>query len=216
MFPSWDFTQLYELHQQSRDIDSSDVLQTKLRYFVEFHTQIIHQRHLAYARLQAFDPGFIALYEDAVAWALTLCEPGGEKAYAEHLTYLTRPDEPSQRLAVSLKGLAASLDHPIALYDLALIDIENERGFVRRVGVFRLWIAANTGYLPAQEELADVYAEGLAVSRDPARAYYWYVRAQRNGASVFDRVQNLAADMLPEARAKADAWLLGSEVPSAR
>ena len=216
LLPRTDFIEAYRLYQNARDAAARDALQTELRYFVEFHAQIIHRRHLEYAWVQAFDPGFIALYEDAIAWGRALCEPGGEKAYAEHLAYLARSDETSQQLARLLKVLAAILKHPQSLYDIAIRDLDDDRGWVRRAAVGSLHSAADGDHVPAQLEIAALYEHGHVAPLDRARAYYWLIRAQRNGADVDDRLANLAANLLPDERTEAEAWLSAGKTPWSR
>jgi len=45
------------------------------------------------------------------------------------------------------------------------------------------------------------------------RAYYCYVRAQRTGADVDDRLQELAARIRQDERARAEEWLASDETP---
>lgn len=213
LLPRWDFIEAYQLYQEARDGATREALQTELRFFVEYHAQIIHERHLEYAWAQAFDPGFIALYEDAIDWGRALCEPGGEKAYAEHIAYLARPDETSQQFALSLKSLAASLGHPRARFEFAVAAVDDDVPRRRRIGFGTLHDLAGMDYLPAQKTIADLYSEGRVVRRDRARAYYWYIRAQRGGADVDDRLAVLEAELQPEERARADDWLSSGKVP---
>jgi len=179
--PAYGFTESYQLYQRARDDAGREPFQIRLREFVVFNSRLAHTRHLAFGAEQGFDPAFMAHYEDALAWGLALCEPGGESAYAEHEVYQARPDRGSQVLAKLLFTMAYRLGHQKAGYEGSLTDLEDERGWIRRVGAARLHTEASDGYAPAQEVLASLYARGHVVPLDRAR-----VRTHK-GDSLFGR-----------------------------
>jgi TPR repeat protein len=72
----------------------------------------------------------------------------------------------------------------------------------RRLGDFRMLhaLAQDLDYLPAQLLLAELYAEGRALPRDPVAAVLWLSRARANGATTGARIEALLADVPPDLR----------------
>lgn len=86
------------------------------------------------------------------------------------------PTEAQDWLALAKKGI------PDAQYNLGIIYSYADRNLPDAVNWLRR--AAKTGYAPAQYQLAEYYALGLGVSKNPAEAKKWYERSANQGLPV--------------------------------
>ena len=71
----------------------------------------------------------------------------------------------------------------------------------------RLWrLAAKKDYLPAIIDLAGRYRTGEDFSRDPAKAYFWYVRASGRGIKVRRHIDDLVEELSFHDYEQMDEW----------
>jgi len=122
-------------------------------------------------------------------------------------------------LAVSWYQKAQALESPEAITALAALHFRGIGVIQNFKESFRLNIsAAESGYAPAQYNLAVAYANGVGTFRDPVRAHMWFNIAAANGYSNAAQSRDRLASGMAEAevnraqqRAKAciDLNLLG-------
>ena len=105
-------------------------------------------------------------------------------------------------LAEALLERAAERGHPEAAYSMARLRLDGDRAGQgdKAEALDMLWRAAQGDLVVAQTELADFYAEADRDPLDRQRAYYWLVRAQRNGAEVSAAVEDAASELSEEQR----------------
>lgn len=104
--------------------------------------------------------------------------------------------------------MAARKDHADAQYALALAHFDGTFGEPDAVaGYFELRAAALADHALAQVEMGRRYAEGDGFDRVPINAYFWYRRAQQNGADVAAAIRVLKSQLDDVHREIAEDWL---------
>ena len=144
-----------------------------------------------------------AAFDEALDWARALQTWDGALLFEVSEQYGGTGDGIADSvLAEALLERAAAKGHPEAAYRLARSKLDGV-GAARdeAAGLDMLWRAAQGDLVVAQTELAEIYAEADRDPLDRQRAYYWLVRAQRNGAEVSEAVDDMAA-ALTEAQRK--------------
>lgn len=111
---------------------------------------------------------------------------------------------------------ASKRDHPAAQMALARIYLDGTAGSNRDVDTAARWLdrAAHLGNAEAQYELATLLREGVAVKRDPIRAYVWYALSARGGYTPAVAVEggvgaSLASDQMSIAKDLLSRWQPG-------
>ena len=104
-------------------------------------------------------------------------------------------------LAEALLERAAAKGEPEAAYQLARRKLDGgDVAHDEAAAIDMLWRAAQGDLVVAQTELAEIYAEADRDPLDRQRAYYWLVRAQRNGAEVSAAIDDIASALTEEQR----------------
>ena len=109
---------------------------------------------------------------------------------------------PDRLLTAELLRRAFERDHPEAAYAMAQDKLSGTEA-VRdeSEGIDLLWRAAQGDHVVAQMELGQLYAQAVRDPIDRQRAYYWLMRAHRNGADITGQLEDVAASLSEEERA---------------
>ena len=142
-------------------------------------------------------------FEEAVAWARSLEDMDGEGLYGLSEQYRTGTEVAAdERLSDELLQRAFDRDHPDAAYAMAQSKLSGpEEARDESGGIDLLWRAAQSDHVVAQMELGRLYAETERDPIDRQRAYYWLMRAHRNGADISGQLEDVAASLSEEERA---------------
>lgn len=112
--------------------------------------------------------------------------------------------------AMALFTMAAGAGLPEAQYEYAFAFFEGRYHILQPLlGYIWLHKSARADHVPAQVEMARRYAEGDGMDRSPTRAYFWYRRAQGNGADVSDAIGRLVPQTTQNERELAEERLEG-------
>ena len=107
-----------------------------------------------------------------------------------------------ERLSTELLQRAFERDHPEAAYAMAQDKLNgSEEARDQSGGIDLLWRAAQGDHVVAQMELGQLYAETERDPIDRQRAYYWLMRAHRNGADISGQLEDVASSLSDEERA---------------
>lgn len=140
-------------------------------------------------------------FGEALAWARELDTWESDLLYEVGGQYREGGTTVDPVLAEALLKRAAAKGNPEAAYTMARRKLDAEDGARDEVaGIDLLWQAAQGDLVVAQRELAEIYAEADRDPLDRQRAYYWLVRAQRNGAEVEEAIDDLASELSEEQR----------------
>ncbi|MCB9942525.1 MAG: SEL1-like repeat protein [Geminicoccaceae bacterium] len=113
--------------------------------------------------------------EEAVAWYLAAANAGSPVAMREVGRAYRSGDGLSRDIPNAARwfGRAAEKGDEPARFELATLAL-SERSGSEEEAIAALEASANSGYLPAQIELAERYDKGDALPRDPGAARRWY------------------------------------------
>ena len=144
-----------------------------------------------------------AEFELAVGWVQELEALEGPALY--QLSEQYRAGEgvaADELLTAELLQRAFERDHPDAAYAMAQDKLNgSEEARDETAGIDLLWRAAQRDHLVAQMELGQLYAETERDPIDRQRAYYWLMRAHRNGADITGQLEDVAASLSEDERA---------------
>ena len=141
-------------------------------------------------------------FDDALAWARELETWDGALLFKVSEQYRTGDGTLADTvLAEDLLSRAAARDHPEAAYRIARNKLDGSDGERdEAAGRDLLWRAAQGDLVVAQKELGLLYADAEDDPLDLQRAYYWLIRAKRNGAEVADEIDDVAGSLSEEER----------------
>ena len=144
-----------------------------------------------------------AEFEAAVGWVAELEALGGSALYELSEQYRAGEGVAADgHLSAELLQRAFDRDHPEAAYSLAQDKLNgSEEARDEIAGIDLLWRAAQSDHVVAQMELGQLYAETERDPIDRQRAYYWLMRAHRNGADISGQLEDVAASLSEDERA---------------
>lgn len=103
---------------------------------------------------------------------------------------------------------AAIADHPAANFDIATELLSSADSVLEWDSEHFLRYAADAwDHLPAQMLLAEEISAADPDSQDKMIAFYWYRRAQINGAQVELQIREIDSELTDDQRGKVDRWL---------
>ncbi len=144
-----------------------------------------------------------AEFEAAVGWVAELEALGGPALYDLSEQYRAGEGVAADGLlSAELLQRAFDRDHPEAAYSLAQDKLNGSADSRDKIaGIDLLWRAAQSDHVVAQMELGQLYAETERDPIDRQRAYYWLMRAHRNGAEITGQLEDVAASLSEDERA---------------
>lgn len=102
--------------------------------------------------------------------------------------------------ALSIFKVNAEKGHGLSQYMMGIM-VEQGQGTQPNVDAAFNWYmtSAKQGIIDAYYALADMYAKGISVAKDPVRAYAWFELAQKGGHNLAgDMVRSLGKELQPE------------------
>lgn len=144
-----------------------------------------------------------AEFAAAVGWVRELEALEGPALYELSERYLYGDQvAPDRLLAANLLQRAFEREHPEAAYAMAQVKLDGaEAARNESEGIDLLWQAAQGDHVVAQMELGQLYAQTERSAIDRQRAYYWLMRAHRNGADISGQLEDVAASLSEDERA---------------
>ena len=136
----------------------------------------------------------------AAALAFCLCisfSVHAHEGYDKGLQAYSCVDYPK---ALSIFKTYAEEGHGLSQYMMGIM-VEQGQGTQPNVDAAYNWYmtSAKQGIIDAYYALADMYAKGISVAKDPVRAYAWFELAQRGGHNLAgDMVRSLGKELQPE------------------
>jgi TPR repeat protein len=131
-----------------------------------------------------FARGFLAEkdYNKAVAfWKSAIPH---RDAYFDLAQYYENSGVPeNEEKAFEMYVMASEMNHPQALYEVALAYLDSEGSPDPMKGLELLTSSADGGHALAELELGEVYSNGQIIAEDPVKAVFYYQRAADRGIS---------------------------------
>ena len=186
-----------------------------LRVFALRVSDPVVDRNLAWVRRSGWQPEFKAIFERAVIWARTVRRKSPEELYRLSHELRARPDAGENffgRVAIRLRGMAAKRGHKQAKREDAEW-FRNKKSYWSPRHHAWLMNRVRDGEPGAMVSLAIRYTRGEGVENNPAKAYYWYLRAKEGGRDVALMISNLERRISRTDRDQALKWLAEGTVP---
>ena len=186
-----------------------------LRVFALRESDPVVDRNLAWVRRSGWQPEFKAIFEGAVRWARTIRRESPDELYRLSHEFRARPNAGENffgRVAIRLRGMAAKRGHKQARRE----DAEwhrNRKSYWSPRHHSWLMNKVRDGDPGAMVLLANRYTRAEGLERDPAKAYYWLLRAKEGGRDVALMIGNLERRISRADRDRALKWLADGTVP---
>ena len=186
----------------------------EVRLFVLYEDAARVRKNRAYAVANGWEPEFIKVVDEMVAWVEDLRRGDPRRPYELAKQYEADTKiRIAKYIASALKGLAVDMGHPEAIFELAMQYIDDDDGLDRRLAQDRLRDAGDRNYRPALKELIDRHLEARGFRPDSGVAYYWLKRAQAAGMDVAEKIAALEPTMTAADRKRAKDWLASGKYP---
>ena len=163
---------------------------------------------------------FKDLFAQVILWKRETLGKGAAHVYRLSGQYRKRPDARENHfdsLSYNLLQLAAEMGHVEAQAELPLRRHPMDEPDVLAKNWAREYSEAVNGDWRAQIYLAQEYLMGrfsrYHVSRDPMKAYYWYLRAKPNAGKYLRHISNVPHRLSSAERARVEQWLAKGIVP---
>jgi len=183
-------------------------LRVKLRQFVLDKTPDYVARNRTRIAADRWRKAFIADFDTAIRDMESVRAGDPESMRKVGVAWHAKGDLASRHLGQSILSEAAKRCSLAALHDLAQIAYAEGRQTADMAsGTLFLWSAADAGHGPAQSEMMDRHVTGDGVERSPEKSYYWGLRAQRNGMTVDQRLDEIGRLLTADQRRRVEHWI---------
>jgi hypothetical protein len=197
----------------SPDAPDPSLAETTLRRFaIEAPAEAL-ARNLSWVRQSDWSQGFKALFAKAVHWADDVRKQPPADIYRLSRDLRTQPEADERNLlARALLGLAAERGHPAALHDRYVI-LRDHKHFWPPMFLDLVREAIEKGDPVSMAMMAERYENGEGTEVDLAKAYYWYLRAERLDPSYRMFTKSVGRKADEKMRLQALRWLAEEKQP---
>lgn len=186
----------------------------EVRIFVLYRSAARVRKNRAYAVANGWEPEFIEVLDEMVAWVEDLRRGDPRRPYELAKRYEADTKiRIAKYIASALKRLAVDMGHPEAMFERALKEMDKKESFERHYGEDLLRALGDRNYRPALKELIDRHLEARGFRRDPGVAYYWLRRGDAVGMDVAAKIAALEQTLSAADRKRAEDWLASGEYP---